>query len=98
MITTDNRTDRGKLAEALELLNEAARDKRDEVKELLTDKYHHIKETMSKEGQEMLVKGQEKLYEAVRDTDLRAHKDPWPFIAGAAAVSLMVGYLMGRRK
>ena len=73
----------GKISEALELLNEAAREKKDELKDMFTDKYAHIKEVIAVDAQK--VAG-------------RVRKDPWPYLAGTAAVALLLGYLMGKRK
>ncbi len=106
------RTSNVKLREALELLNEAAKEKKDELKGLFTDKYSHIKQAMAtgtEQGkqvfdkvkqltQDAIVEGQEKIKNVVSEADKRVHKDPWPYIAGAAAVSLLIGYLMGSKR
>lgn len=98
-----------KITEALELLNEAAREKKDEIRGLLTEKYGHIKEAIfasSREGRkviertrelahEALDEGEEKIREAVQEVDKRIRKNPWPYISGAAAFSLLIGYVMG---
>ncbi|MCB9771902.1 MAG: DUF883 domain-containing protein [Candidatus Omnitrophica bacterium] len=108
-VETQNRTSNTKISEALELLNEAAIEKKDELKGLMTNKYAHIREAMvsglerSKDfiksnqelAQEALAKGQEKAKEIASDVDKRVHKDPWVYIAGAAVASLVLGYLMG---
>ncbi len=105
------KTSNAKISEALELLNEAAREKKEELTGLMANKYAHIREVMTagvisgKEflkhnqnlGQEALVKGQEKAKEIASDLDQRVHKDPWPYIAGTAVVSLVLGYLMGSK-
>jgi len=44
---TQARTSNAKISEALELLNEAAKDKRDELKGLMVNKYAHIREAMT---------------------------------------------------
>lgn len=94
-----------KISEALELLNEAAKEKREELKGLMKDKYTHIREAMAAGAgqakdmaQDFLVEGQEKIKEAVSEADRRVRKDPWPYIAGAAAASLLLGYLMGSKR
>ena len=48
MNNTDNsiKTSNSKITEALELLNEAAKEKRHEMKELMTDRYAHIKQAV----------------------------------------------------
>ncbi|MCR4336360.1 MAG: DUF883 domain-containing protein [Candidatus Omnitrophica bacterium] len=113
MLATENqyKTSSGKISEALELLNEAAKEKKDELKGLLTDKYSHIKQAMAagtEQGKQILEKakhltqdaivgGEEKIKEVVSEADKRVHKDPWPYIVGAAAFSLLFGYLMGSK-
>lgn len=101
-----------KINDALELLNEAAKEKKEEFKGLLTDKYSHIKQAMAAGAehgrqvldkarfvtQDAIVKGEEKIKEVVSEADQRVRKDPWPYIAGAAAFSLLLGYLMGSKR
>ncbi len=101
-----------KLTEALELLNGAAREKKDELKGLLTDRYSHIKQAMAAATEHSLeilgkakgvawdkiLEGEEKIKEVAIEADKRVRKDPWPYIAGAAAFSLLLGYLMGSKR
>ncbi len=101
-----------KITEALELLNEAAKEKKDELKGLFTDKYSHIKEAMvagTEQGkqifdkvkhltQDAIVEGEEKIKEVISEADKRVHKNPWPYIAGAAGISLLLGYLIGSKR
>ena len=112
MTETQTKTSSGKITEALELLNEAAKEKKDELKGLFTDRYSHIKQAMiagTEQGrqvidkakllaQDAIVEGKEKIKVVVSEADKRVHKDPWPYIAGAAAVSLLIGYLMGSKR
>lgn len=113
MITTENQPKASsKINDALELLNEAAKEKKDELRGLLTDKYSHIKQAMAtgaQHGREVIdkakcltqdaiVKGEEKIKEVVSEADQRVRKDPWPYIAGTAVFSLLLGYLMGSKR
>lgn len=98
-----------KIDEALQLLNEAAKEKKDELRHLLTDKYASIKETLTEvalNNREVLDRakriaierfeeGQEKVTEAVGELDREVKKNPWPYIGGAAAAALLIGYAMG---
>jgi ElaB/YqjD/DUF883 family membrane-anchored ribosome-binding protein len=109
---TQVRTSHTKISEALELLNEAAKEKGDELKGLMADRYSHIREAMTagvERGKEVLkqtqdltqqaiVQGKEKAVEIATDVDKRVHKDPWAYIAGAAVASLLLGYLMGSKR
>jgi ElaB/YqjD/DUF883 family membrane-anchored ribosome-binding protein len=112
MTESQVKTSNAKISEALELLNEAAKEKKDELKGLMANRYSHIREAMTsgvehgKEvlkhaqdiTQEAIVQGKEKVIEIASDVDKRVHKDPWPYIAGAAAVSLLLGYFMGSKR
>ena len=105
MITQDQKMSRGKINEALDLLNEAARERKDELQDMFTDKYAHIKEAIAVDAQkvrslakDVIAEGEEKLKHAVVKVDSRVRKDPWPYVAGTAAVALLLGYLMGKRK
>ena len=106
MITENqSKTSRGKISEALELLNEAARDKKDELQDMFTDKYAHIKKAVTVEAQkvkdmarDVVAEGEEKIKEAFIKVDDRVRKDPWPYVAGTAIVALLLGYVLGRRK
>lgn len=107
MVMPDDQTksNRSKLNEALELLNEAAREKKGELQNILTDKYSHIREAMTLEAQkaksmaqEVMVDGEKKIKEATAKVDANVRKDPWPYVAGTAAIALLVGYLMGSKR
>ena len=102
---THGRTSNAKISEALELLNEAAKEKRSELEGLMANKYAHIREAMTdgvdhaKEfAQKTINEGKEKVIAIAGDVDKRVHKDPWVYIAGAAAISLVAGYLMGSKR
>ena len=98
---TQIRTSNAKISEALDLLNEAAKEKKDVLKGLMINKYAHIREAMSsgvEHTQEAIVQGKEKVIEIASDVDKRVHKDPWIYIGGAAAASLLLGYLMGSKR
>ena len=101
-----------KFEEALHLLNEAARDKKDEISRLLTDKYEYIKdalgETVDKNKQnlsrirkaadEALEEGGERLKDAAEDIDEKVRENPWPYIGGVAIGTLLLGYILGASK
>ena len=98
---TQAKTSNAKISEALELLNEAAKEKRDELKGLMANRYSHIREAMTsgaQQGKEALTQGKEKVMEIAGDVDQRVHKDPWVYIAGTAVASLLLGYLMGSKR
>jgi ElaB/YqjD/DUF883 family membrane-anchored ribosome-binding protein len=95
------KTSSAKISEALELLNEAAKEKKEELGGLMANKYSHIRQAMTstvEHAQEAILQGKEKVIEIAGDVDKRVHKDPWVYIAGAAAASLLLGYLMGSKR
>ena len=90
-----------KLHEAMDLLNEAAREKREELLKLIDEKYTDLKSALGdaaqasaglvgKEGE--LVADTAK--NAITTTDQSVHKHPWFYIGGAAAVGLVLGLLL----
>ncbi|OGV69457.1 MAG: hypothetical protein A2283_16355 [Lentisphaerae bacterium RIFOXYA12_FULL_48_11] len=105
-----------KISEALKLLEEAATQKKDELKSVISDKYTNLKNIIV-ETESSLVKtlsnarkhaveaavhakdvGVEKAREIAIDADKTVHNNPWPYIAGAAAIGLLLGYILGRNR
>ena len=105
-----------KIAEALKLLEEAAAQKKDELKSVMADKYTHLRNVVV-ETENSLVKSLsdarkhaveaaahakdvsvEKAREVARDVDQHVHRNPWPYIAGAAGIGLLLGYILGRNR
>jgi hypothetical protein len=71
---TQLRTSNTKISEALELLNEAAKEKKDEIKGLISNKYSHIREAMTAgvdQAQEVIKQGKEKAIEIAGDVAKR---------------------------
>ena len=79
-----------KIHQALELLNEAAKDKRQELAHILVGKYDSVKEVFS----EAIEKGKV----AANKVDNAAHQKPWHFAGGAAALGLLVGLILRRKR
>jgi ElaB/YqjD/DUF883 family membrane-anchored ribosome-binding protein len=102
------------ITEALKLLETAAKQKKDELKTIMSDKYSNLKNLIvESEGSLMnsLTTAKdhalhaathakdasvEKAREIGSDVDKSVHENPWPYIAGAAGVGLLVGCLMTR--
>ncbi|MBF0483124.1 MAG: DUF883 family protein [Candidatus Omnitrophica bacterium] len=109
---TQTKASSTKISEALELLNEAAKEKKDELKNLMVNKYAHIKEAMNAEvdqgkaalqqtkdmAQKVMVEGKEKVKEIAGHADKCVRQDPWSYIAGTAAVAILLGYIMGSKR
>ncbi|OGW83693.1 MAG: hypothetical protein A3C47_03175 [Omnitrophica bacterium RIFCSPHIGHO2_02_FULL_51_18] len=93
----------GKINEALELLNEAAQTKKDEILKLITNKYSDFRETVeaTRERAGEVIEdgiklGQVRVKKAAREMDKNVHKNPWAFIGGAAATALLLGFVLGK--
>ena len=109
-ITTEN------IAEALRLLDEAAKHKREELTTAMADKYTNLRGLIADKESSFLRSlanakehaleaaahakdvSVEKAREIAHDVDKNAHQHPWVYIAGSAAVGLLLGYILGRRR
>lgn len=100
-----------KIQEALELLNEAAQQKKDDIYVLLGDKYEHLRdffesavengETVAGQAKKKIVKGlhqeEKKIKEAVSSIDKKVRKQPWPVLGGVALGALVIGLVLGKK-
>ena len=101
MPNTEARTE--KLNEALAHLNEAAKERREELQTLVADKYTDLRSAFGgaaqASGRWVKEHGRE-----VADTaklaavtvDRSARRYPWRYVGGAAASGLLLGFLLGR--
>lgn len=104
------------IAEALNLLEEAAKQKRDELKGVMANKYAGLKglvletegsfvKSITDAGRHAVDSathardvGVEKAREVASDVDKHVHRNPWAYVGGAAVVSLLLGYVLGRNR
>lgn len=100
-----------KIDEALHLLNQAAKDKKDDLHKLITEKYSNIRGVFKDDvelGREALNQfkttagkyvqdGREKITQAASDLDQQVHKHPWQFIGGVAVGALLLGLVLGSK-
>ena len=104
------------IADALKLLEEAAKQKKDELKHLMSDKYTHLRDLIvDTEGSLMASLADakhhavaaavhakdvsvEKACEIAHDVDAHVRQHPWPYLAGTAAVGVLLGYLLARSR
>ena len=104
------------IAEALKLLEEAAKQKKDELKNLLSDKYTNLRD-MLVDAEGTLAKSMtdarkhavaaathakdvsvEKACEIAHGVDKHVHQNPWPYLAGTAAVGVLLGFVLARSR
>jgi len=94
-----------KLNEALAHLNEAAKERREELDKLIAEKYTDLKSALGgaagasagwvrEQGRE--VGDAAKL--ATSTVDHSAHEHPWYYVGGAALGGLLLGFLLGRHR
>ena len=98
-----------KFEEALHLLNEAAREKKEEIQSLINDRYTQIRDVVEEAARKgrreyrraknsaegWVGEGEESLREAVSGLDDRVHENPWAYLGGVAAGALLVGFILG---
>ena len=108
-MSIENSNSTRKFEEALHLLNEAAKEKKDEIQNLLGDKYTDIRriieQTAAKQKQniklasrvagEWMEDSGEKLREVASEVDDRVHENPWPYLGGVAIGALLLGFILG---
>jgi len=92
-----------RINEALELLNEVAKDKKAELQNMVTDKYSSLKsvlgevaEGMQHQARETYEHGKEKIKDLASKSDESVHKNPWQYLGGAAIGFLILGFFLGR--
>ena len=109
---TNNHAKRGKIQDALDLLNDAAQEKKDEVYELIGDKYESLREvfeTVLSNGQDVAMHAQKRINKSLHEEEKKIrqaaaqwgkkiHQEPWKYLGGVAVGSLIFGLLLGRKK
>ena len=102
-------SDNKKIDEALNLLSEAAKEKKEEVQSLLNKKFTNIRdfvqETAEKQGRNLnrirrqaedaIDDGSEKFKQATSEIDEKVHENPWLYIGGVAFGALLLGLVLG---
>jgi len=100
-----------KIREALELLRQAAGEKKEEVRGMVRDQYSDLRDVIGGWGSNITSKaraavdnvsratqvGQEKIKDAAVAVDESVHAKPWVYIGGIAVAGIIMGYLLGRK-
>lgn len=92
---------KAEVREALELLNKAALEEKEALRDVIDENYGELKEILEIKQEDIMNKFKEtkdKIEEKVTDIDKKVHENPWPFLAGAFATALLVGFIMGNSK
>jgi len=97
------KTDAKKISEALELLEEVAKDKKAELQSLVSEKYGSLKsvlgevaEGLQKQGRETYQHGIEKVKDLASRSAESVRQHPWPYLGGTAIGFLILGFFLGR--
>jgi ElaB/YqjD/DUF883 family membrane-anchored ribosome-binding protein len=96
-----------KINAALTLLNEAARDKKDELSSLLEGKYDSLKQAvlhLESEVEEKARRGFSKTCEMAHEVkekaervDQKVHEDPWKTLTWTTIGAFVIGFLIGHK-
>jgi len=94
-----------RIDEALELLNEVAKEKSEELQDIVTEKYGNLKsvlgglgEKSGRAAQDLFAKGGEEVKEIASKVNESVHKNPWPVIGGTALGFFILGILLSKPK
>ncbi|HVP58348.1 MAG TPA: hypothetical protein VMU02_09640 [bacterium] len=100
-----NKFDDERISEALDLLNEVAKDKKAELREMIHTKYADLRSAVGgaagKAQHDVSATyhhSMEKVKDIAGELDEGVHRNPWPYIGGTALGCLILGYIMGRSK
>lgn len=105
MVSTNNKE---RIREALELLQETARDESQQLKSLARNRYAELKSvlgeakvSLDEESGRLLqlkARGEEKVRDFAGHVDEYVHETPWRVIATAAALGVLAGLLINRTR
>ncbi|MCF6158747.1 MAG: DUF883 domain-containing protein [wastewater metagenome] len=101
-----------KINRALQLLDEAAREKKEELNHLISEKYSNVREFMNQTAEtykgvidktkhsidEAMISGEERIKEMKAGLDQKFHENPWPFLIITSIICLASGFIIGGTK
>jgi ElaB/YqjD/DUF883 family membrane-anchored ribosome-binding protein len=80
--------------DALVLINKAAREEKEELKQMMHEKYHEAKALFTAK----LAQGTETVKHTAKVLDEKVRKNPWPYVAAAAAGAFLLGFVLHKSK
>jgi ElaB/YqjD/DUF883 family membrane-anchored ribosome-binding protein len=94
---TKNRIKHDEIHGVLDVLTEAAEEKKEQVFGLIKDKYVNLKDVLTNASNNGKAAVKQAKKHAIQ-LDKKVHKDPWIFLGGVALSSLIFGLMLGRKR
>lgn len=104
--------EKDRIMEALEILDDVAKEKRDEIRDLIQKDFRHIRRAVSdleepardlrdrlnEYARELRHSGGEQARDVARRIDREVHSHPWAYMTGLGVSSLVLGFVLGRKR
>lgn len=111
LMSNNNTAKKEKIEGALKLLDEAAKDTKEDISGLVREKYHNLERSIaqiepklrrnlrdvSDQATTAIEEGKKVARETATSVDQSVHSSPWSYVGGAALAGVVVGFLLGRK-
>jgi ElaB/YqjD/DUF883 family membrane-anchored ribosome-binding protein len=94
-----------KIGEALELLNEVAKEKKADLQNMISEKYSNLQSALGgaaarieHAARETYARGKEMVTDIASKADDSVHENPWKYIGATAVGFLILGIFLGRSR